>query len=78
MRNITKVQLEDTHTQIIQRLRGSLTLDAVGAAMKAGLEIPSDAARAFVKEYIENAVQAKWDELRAECGLQPCKAPKEQ
>lgn len=78
MRNITKVQLEDTHTKIVQRLHKSsaLALDAIGAAMDSGLAIPSEEAHAFVEAYIKQAVQAKWDALRAEVGLEPCPAPR--
>ena len=77
MRNITKVQIKDTHSKIVQQLHKSpaLALDAVGAAMDSGLAIPSEEARAFVEAYIKQAVQAKWDALRAEVGLEPCPAP---
>ena len=78
MRNITKVQIEDTHTKIVQRLHKSpsLTLEAVSAAINLGLAIPSEEARAFVEAYIKQAVQAKWNALRAEVGLKPCLAPR--
>ncbi len=82
MTNQTKRQLESTHTKIVQRLHksGVLTLDALGAALDAGhcsiLTTPSEGAREFVNQFIANAVQAKWDALRAEVGLKPCLAPK--
>jgi hypothetical protein len=78
MRNITKVQIEDTHTKIVQRLHKSpaLALNAVRAAMDSGLAIPSEEARTFVAAYIKQAVQVKWDELRAEVGLSACAAPR--
>ena len=78
MTNQTQRQLESTHTKIVQSLNKSpaLALDAVGAAMDEGLAIPSEQAKVFVRTYIANAVQAKWDALRAEVGLEPCPAPR--